>query len=373
MKSIIVFSSSGFALINFRGSLIKLMLDQGCRVTCLAPDFSATQKSWLTDLGAVPVDISLKRTGLNPIAFLSEYMKLLAQVRSIRPDVLLTFFAKPNILGGLLAKRLGIKRFVPMVEGLGYTFGVEQPNSRRRIVRQLVVVLYRYAFKAASRVIFLNDNDKAEFEKLGICQPGRSTVLGPIGVPIKDFPEQRTYPDTITFVLCARMIVEKGVREFAEAARIIREKYPRSEFHLLGDVDDNPLSLSKDEINSWVHESVLKWHGHVDVVPYLYKASVFVLPTYYREGVPRSLQEAMAASLPVITTEIPGCTELVTHGENGILVKKRDVATLVAAMTGFLDNPERVSQMGRKSRTFAEQRLDSDQIDQCLFAHLLPD
>jgi len=336
----------------------------------MAPDFSTSQKSWLTDLGATPVDISLKRADSSLFALVVEYVRLKSEVQKHVPDVLLTFFAKPNILGGFLARRLRIERFVPMVEGLGYAFGMEQTNVRKTLVKLCLVCLYRLAFQSAKHVIFLNNTDRAEFENLKICHSSVSKTLGPIGVQIKNFPIRQKYPEKVTFILCARMIVEKGVREFAAAAKIILEEYPETEFHLLGDVDDNPLSLTRNEINTWVSAGILKWHGHVDVVPYLYKASVFVLPTYYREGVPRSVQEAMAAAMPVITTKIPGCEELVKHEETGVLINQRDVSALVAGMILFLENPDRVSQMGKKARLFAERYLDSETIDQRLFEHL---
>jgi Glycosyltransferase len=168
----------------------------------------------------------------------------------------------------------------------------------------------------------------------------------------------------VTFLLAARLLREKGIVEYAEAARLVRSRHADARFILLGGLDTNPGGLRRDEIDAWVSEGVLEWPGHVpDVRPWLARASVYVLPSYYREGVPRSTQEAMAMARPVITTDAPGCRETVIDGRNGFLVPPRDPMSLAEAMERFVLDPELIVSMGEESRRIAEERFDVKRIN----------
>ncbi|HEX4297809.1 MAG TPA: glycosyltransferase family 4 protein, partial [Devosia sp.] len=170
----------------------------------------------------------------------------------------------------------------------------------------------------------------------------------------------------LTFTLAARLIREKGIEDFVEAARRIRRDDPRVRFVLLGGIDDNPGAIGRQAVQSWVDEGVVEWPGHVDVRRWLAETSVFVLPSVYREGVPRSIQEAMATGRAIITTDSPGCRETVVDGQNGFLVPPRDVAALAAAMQRFVATPDLVARMGRESRQLAEARFDVRKINRTL-------
>jgi glycosyltransferase involved in cell wall biosynthesis len=160
------------------------------------------------------------------------------------------------------------------------------------------------------------------------------------------------------------LLREKGIVEFAQAAQRIKQRYPNTRFLLLGGLDTNPGALREHEVRSWADAGFLEWHGHVpDVRPYFAQTSVYVLPSY-REGVPRSTQEAMAMARPVITTDAPGCRETVVQGVNGFLVPPRDVDALVAAMERFILQPELILSMGQASRKLAEERFDVHKINQ---------
>jgi glycosyltransferase involved in cell wall biosynthesis len=167
-----------------------------------------------------------------------------------------------------------------------------------------------------------------------------------------------------TFLMMARLLKQKGVREFAAAAETVKARHPEARFVLLGDVDKNPNSVSRAEVEGWVARGILEWPGQVsDVVPYIARSSVYVLPSYYREGVPRSTQEAMAMARPVITTDNTGCRETVVGGVNGFIVPVRDAPALARAMLRFIEQPELIEPMGRESRRLVEERFDIDSVN----------
>jgi glycosyltransferase involved in cell wall biosynthesis len=175
--------------------------------------------------------------------------------------------------------------------------------------------------------------------------------------------------EPFTFLLVARLLREKGILEYVEAARLVKAKYPKVRFILLGALDVNPSSLTQKELDSWVSEGLLEWPGHVAVQPWLTQTSVFVLPSY-REGLPRSTQEAMAMARPVITTDVPGCRETVIENVNGFLVPARDSAALAQAMFKFVEQPDLVGPMGQQSRLMAEMYFDGQQKTQDLISIL---
>ncbi len=190
----------------------------------------------------------------------------------------------------------------------------------------------------------------------------RLFTWGGIGVDLDEWLPAPAVTTPVTFLLVARLLREKGIAEYADAAKLVKTLHPETRFILLGGLDPNPGGLSQSEVQAWVKEGLLEWPGHVVVKPWLAQTSVFVLPSY-REGVPRSTQEAMAMGRAVITTDVPGCRETVISGTNGYLVPVRDAATLAEAMMQFIKNPNLIESMGRESRRMAEERFDVHKIN----------
>lgn len=364
MKSIAMVSSQAFSLVNFRGTLINALIARGVRVYALAPDYSDEIRQQIVALGGIPVDFRLTRTGINPLRDILDMFGLAAILRDLRPDITLGYFVKPVIYGTLAAWIAQVPRRVAMIEGLGFVFTTSGMafSWRRRLLRSAVSWLYRVALARAHRVVFLNRDDIADFVRAGLVDEHKVNLLGGIGVDLDDFHITASVETPVTFLLVARLLREKGILEYADAARLVKAQHPNTRFILLGGLDPNPGALAMSEAQAWVDEGLLEWPGHVAVKPWLAQASVFVLPSY-REGVPRSTQEAMAMGRAVITTDVPGCRETVTNGVNGYLVPVRDVSGLVAAMLAFVENPALIESMGLKSREMAEDRFDVKKIN----------
>lgn len=361
MKTIAIISSQAFSLVNFRGLLISDLVRAGIRVLTLAPDFDASTRAAIKEFGAEPIDYRLSRTGMNPLSDARDALQLTRLLRDIKPDVTLGYFIKPVIYGTLAAALAGVPRRFAMIEGLGYVFTPQSKGHeplRRGALRFFVTFLYRLALSRADKVIFLNDEDISEFVQRKILKAGKAFKLGGIGVNLNDWAVEPPVLQPMTFLLAARLLREKGIVEYITAAREIKRRHPSIRFILLGGLDPNPGGLTQAEVRSWVNEGLIEWPGHVDIKPWLEQASVYVLPSY-REGVPRSTQEAMAMGRPVITCDTAGCRDTVVEGENGYLVPPRDVEALVEAMERFILQPELVGRMGAWSRRLAEERFDA--------------
>lgn len=373
MKSLAIISSQAFSLINFRGQLIADLVAKGVKVFALAPDYTDDLRLNIRALGAVPVDFHLIRTGMSPWRDLWDMLALAVLLRQLSPDAALTYFIKPVIYGTLAAWMARVSHRVAMIEGLGYVFtsSGQSLSWPRRVLRGTVSVMYRVALSRARRVVFLNRDDILEFTKSGLVNPDKVEHIEGIGVDLDYWGVANAVVSPVTFVLAARLLREKGVVEFAQAAARVKALHPTARFILLGALDPNPGSLDIDEIKSWVSSGTIEWPGHVDPMPWIAQASVYVLPSY-REGLPRSTLEAMAMGRAIITTDVPGCRETVVDGVNGFMVPKCDVLALTDAMLKFINQPEQVVTMGQESRRMVEARFDVKKINPQLLRILDP-
>jgi len=364
MKTIAIISIQAFSLVNFRGPLIQALVDSGTKVYALASDYDDALRQQIKALGAEPLDYEFYRTGMNPLRDGVDMIKLALVLRCLQPDVTLSYFIKPVIFGTLAAWLARVPHRVAMIEGLGYVFtdNGEVWSRKRCLLRASVSWLYRLALSRAHRVIFLNKDDIAEFINADLVDEAKVSCLGGIGIDLKEWSATPSCIEPITFLLAARLLREKGIVQYADAARLVKAQYPAVRFVLLGGLDPNPGGFQQAEVQVWVDEGLLEWPGHVPVKSWLEQTSVYVLPSY-REGVPRSTQEAMAMGRAVITTDVPGCRETVDDGVNGFLVPVRDVSALAAAMLRFIEAPELIETMGQESRRLAEERFDVHMIN----------
>lgn len=352
------------SVINFRGPLIRLLLEKGVHVQVLAPDWELKTKQPVEALGVDIGAYNLTRTGINALADLRSFLQLWRHFMAGKPDVVFTHAAKTNVWGIFAAALAGVPHRVAMVEGMGYAFtdGINGRSVKQRFLGVILAFLYRIAFNMAHKVVVLNPDDEAELQHRCGLRPHKTLLLGGIGLPLSDWPMHPPHTCPISFTLIGRLLREKGIIEYLQAARIVKAQYPTVRFYLLGGLDGNPGAISQAEIQPWLDDGIAEWPGQVNVKHWLAKTSVFVLPSY-REGVPRSTQEAMAMGRPIITTDVPGCRETVVHGLNGFIVPPRDESALAAAMLKFIDDPNLVAKMGAESRLMAEEKFDVNKIN----------
>ncbi len=372
--NIIILGTTASSITGFRSDLIISLVKQGHIVNALATDYSEKQRAAVRAMGAEPVDYVFNRTGLNPFRDIKDTFALAKKIKAIKPDLVFSYFAKPVIFGTLAAKLAGVPRRIAMLEGLGFTF-TEQPNGllfKTKIIRAVQVLLYRLAFPFLDRIIFLNPDDPVDLVEKYKLKVKQVSVLGGIGLNLADYPYSAPQSQPVRFIFIGRLLAEKGINEYIAAARLVKQQYPKAEFVVLGGLDEgNPGGLSQQKLDSLIEQDLVIYPGHVDnVQEWLAGSSVFVLPSY-REGVPRSTQEAMAIGRPIITTDVPGCRETVVDGVNGFFVPPWSSEQLAGKMIRFIEQPELIEQMGKESYRIAQEKFDAQEVNERLVGMLL--
>jgi len=350
------------SIINFRGDLIQDLVKAGHKVTamsmCAPPDIVAQLNRLNVDFIPYPV----QRNGLNPFVDIQTFFVLIKIFMKLKPDVVLAYTIKPVIWGGL-AIQLASRRtkFVAMIEGLGFVF---QPQSKTRmLLKKIVAFLYKIALKKASKIIFLNQENKELFVSQRITSAEKCTIVDGIGVDLDKFSVKRLKESDPVFLCIARLLGDKGLREYANAAREVRRIYPKVRFLLVGQQDPSPNAISLEEIQMWKNEGHIEYLGSTsDVRNVIAQCHIYVLPSYH-EGMPRTIMEAMAIGRPILTTTAPGCRNTVEMERNGFLVPAGDVPALIERMIWFLENREMWHDMGLESRRIAEKRFDVHKIN----------
>ena len=351
------------SLIIFRGSLISALQSRGLQVHVAAPDLSVFSlvRLKLEAAGVVVHEVTMCRTGTNPLADLLTLWRLWRLMRFVRPDYVLGYTIKPVIYGSIAAWLACIPQRFALITGLGYAF---QGEGQRDRLQALVQRLYKFALVRTQTVFFQNPDDETLFRQRALVKrKTRSCVVNGSGVDIAAFNSMPLPPGPPCFLLIARLLGDKGVREYAQAARRIRTIYPQVRCLLVGWIDTNPNSIAHDELEAWIADGTLDFLGHLDDVrPAISLSSVYVLPSY-REGTPRTVLEAMAMGRAVITTDAPGCRETVVHGDNGFLVPVKSVDALEQAMLKFVENNNLTVRMGKRSRQIAEAKYDVHKVN----------
>lgn len=372
--AVFIVSNGVKSLYNFRGDLVRKLIADGYRIYAIAPDYDAATLARVEELGAMPILIPMARNGMNPLRDLQSIIALYREMRRLRPQIFFGYFMKPVIYGAIAAWLARVPRRVVLIAGLGTIYtDTDQPVAGKvRFLRHLVSTLYAIAFRMAHRVIFQNTDDLALMVDAGIAPSDRVLVVNGSGVNLDRFvppADSRSGGRPLTFIWTGRLLREKGVLELIEAAKAVRAQGGDIEVVLVGGLDSNPGSLTRNEVQAWHDAGIVNWVGMVDDVrPYLSRSDVFVLPSYYREGIPRSTQEAMATGLAVITTDAPGCRETVVDEVNGLLIPIRSPSALEEAMMRYVRDPALVTQHAKASRALAERKFDVNIINQHMSA-----
>lgn len=369
MKHILIISSYSYNLVNFRLQLIKKLINYGHKVTALVPvdkDYFKTIKK-LTKLGVNCKSLILSRTGLNFFKDFFSYKFIYNALKNYSPDIVLAYNVKPVIYSGLAIKNFTNISFYPTITGLGYGF-INGRGLKKFIINRILTFLYRIALKYSKKIFFQNSDDMRLFNQFNlISNKNHCYVVNGSGVDLKKFSYAKL-PTKPIFLMLSRILVDKGVKEYVEAACIVKNKYPNAKFLLAGMIDSNPSALTLDELNLLNNRNFVKYLGEIyNVKKVIASCKYYVLPSY-REGLPRSVLEALAMGRPIITTNVPGCRETVLHKTNGLLVNARSSKSLANAMIKILKKKNKeIKYMSKASLDLAKNKFDVEKINSYIF------
>lgn len=362
-KKILLVASLSSSLTHFRGDFMKSLVKNGFKVFAAAPNHPENIKVMLKELGATPLEFSLNRTGLNPIKDIKSIRELKVLIKDNNIDLVFPYTVKPVIYSSIAAHQCKVP-VISLITGLGYAFtGL---TAKARLLQRFTETLYKLSIRKNKIIVFQNKDDyQLLLDRKVISKKQDVAFVSGSGVNLNKYSFKEKNPsDKVTFLLVARLIKEKGIALYMEAAKILKAKYPNAEFHLIGVTETTPSAISEDEINDLHKEGVIVFHGsQSNVNEHLHKRDVFVLPSYYREGLPRTTLEACASGNPIITTDSVGCRESVKEGINGFLIEPQNLEALIKPMEYFINNPDKIKEMGINSRKYAEERFDVDIIN----------
>ena len=370
MSHILFIAGNTRSLIANRGDLITDMKQRGHKVTALVPEYD-----FLQDIDKLDIPyrkINLSRSSINPIGAWQSRKQLVRIIKEINPDKVFAYTIKPVVLGVPAAEKAGVKSIHAMITGMGYLFTGE--SVKQKMLRKVACTMYRKALKRCETVFFQNPDDITLFRDLHIIgDEDRVVMTNGSGVNMEQFSRQ-PLPEKgpLTFLMIARLLQDKGVIEFVEAADKLKSVYgDKVRFQIVGPYDPNlPHAISREHYESWKQSDSVELMGQApDVAPFLKECHVYVLPSY-REGTPRSVLEAMATGRAIITTDAPGCRETVIDGENGFLVPPGKSQPLAQAMERFLKKPELISKMGEKSHQTAKEKYDVKKVNKVILENM---
>lgn len=354
------------SLINFRGQLIKSFINNGHDVIALASNATQTEIKDIENLGVKYIDYPVKRNQLSVLSDLKTLLSFKKIFKQEEPDVILAYTIKPVVWGGIAARFMSKAKFYGLITGLGFAF--QRNTFKRYILSKLVTFLYRFSLSRASKVIFQNPDNLQVFVDNKIVARDKTIRVHGSGVDLTHYEKCEPTSNQFTFLTIARLLGEKGLREYAAAAKIVKQKNPDVTFNILGPEDPSPDGIPLTEIKRWDNANDIQYLGNTDDVrPYIKACNIFVLPSYH-EGMPRTVLEAMSVGRPILTTNVPGCRETVIDGENGFLVEKENITQLADKMQWFVENKAQWQVMANKSRQIAEEIFDVHKVNKQLLA-----
>ncbi|MGD9994146.1 MAG: glycosyltransferase family 4 protein [Salinivirgaceae bacterium] len=311
-------------------------------------------------MGAKLILVPFSRAGFNPLSdifLIYRYFKIITRNNI---DIVHSYTIKPNIYGSIAAKIAGIDSVFPTLNGVGYAFSGN--GVRASITKFIASRLYKLAFLCSKKVFFHNSDDINLMVSLGLINIEKSVLTLGSGIDMEYYKEKK-FPELISFLLVSRLLRSKGVLEYIQAAKNVKKKYSKIEFHLVGPDDPNPTGIKLDEIKPFIDDNIIIYHGQQnDVRPFIEKSAVLVLPSY-REGVPHTILEAMSIGRAILTTDVPGCRETVVNSRNGFLVPLQNTEELTKKMEWMIENFHAVSDMGKQSVILAKERFNVHKVN----------
>lgn len=343
----------------FRLDCMKYLQTQGFEVFVLAPEPAEEWAAPFEEHGIAYTQVSLSKNSTNPLNDIGTYFDLRKKLKAFQPDVVFCDHAKMIVYGLLAAKHTGIRHRLVMMGGVGSVLRDPPENFKRKLIKKLLTLEYRVALPKADRIFFQNQDDLALFKDLKMAKDGQAVMVPGSGVNLDRFP-QTPLPENRDFLFVGRLIRDKGLMEYMEAGRSLRQQFPDARLHVVGYFDPNQTMLSMADLQPYIDDGTVVFHGEQkNVLPFLQDSFAFVLPSYH-EGTPRSVLEALSVGRPVITTDAPGCRETVRNGANGFLVPVKDPEAIAHAMKTLCADRAAAERMAQASRSFAEETFDVD-------------
>lgn len=344
-------NTSQYLFLHYQG-LVRELVRQYKKVICLTPADGWEHE--LSELGVEHIALGMEQHGMNVFREVPAILQYREVYKKNNADVVFNFSIKPILYGAIAAKIIGIKYRVAMVTGLGYLF--IGSSILAKLLRMVLVPLYRLLYGVGDVVFFQNCDDLQVFENLGIARRAQKKVISGTGIDTAYFGARPLPPvskEGPVFLYIGRMLRDKGLRELLEAVRLLKSMGKQVKCQLLGPVDSNPASIQSDELARFEEQQLVEYLGETrDVRPYIERSHIYVLPSY-REGLPRAALEAMSVGRGVIATDVPGCRRVVNG--NGLLVPPRNAEALAGAMAKVIDNPSLIQQYGKRSRELVER------------------
>lgn len=365
MKFVLI-SPKNRTVYNFRGDLVKGIIAKGYEVIVTGPDQIDVEK--ITTLGARFEMVPVNKNGTSIIGDIKYLFKLYKLLKKEKPDITLGYTIKPVVYGAIAAKLAGVKSINSMVTGGGYTF--TSKSFKAKILSFIVRILYWFGFLVSNNIIFQNPDDLKQFCEMGLTKEKKCHIVNGSGVNMEHFTPAE-YPEKTTFFMLSRLLKSKGVCEYLEAAKKVKEKYPDTQFRLLGKYETSMQdAVEKEYVEQFIKDGIVeRFEETNDVRPYYADCSVYVLPSY-REGTPRTVLEAMAMGRPIITTDANGCRETVINGKNGFLVSIKNSDELAKAMTYFIEKPDLVKEMGQESINYCRDKFEVGKVNESMLGIL---
>ena len=359
---VLLVANTDWYLYRFRLSLAKLLHQIGFTPTLASPPGPHVEKLKASGFRWIP--ISINRRGSHPYEELSTIREFIALYRAERPVLVHHFTVKPVLYGSLAARAVGDLRVVNSITGLGYLF--HSNDASAKMLRGLITPAYRYAMsKDHLQLIFGNGADAEHFLQKNLARPNQCTVIEGVGVDLDSYPPLREPDGPPVVLMASRLLWDKGVGEFVEAAKLVRRHRPEVRFALVGGLDPgNPSAIEKTTIDTWVEDRTVEWWGYREDMSAVFSECIIVVLPSYGEGLPTVLLEAAASGRPIIATDIPGCREIVEHGRNGLLVPPRNSAALAEAAERLIEDGKLRRRMGILGRERMEKRFDQRQINE---------
>ncbi len=359
------------SFLNHRLPVMLALKEQGYTVCVAVPDHADALEQMITcdavdaikKLGFVFYPIPINRGRLNPINELRSIINLYALYRQVQPDLVYHSTVKPVLYGGLAARLAHVPAVVNAMAGLGYIFTDE--SFKAHLIRRGFSMMYRIVMKHPNAIaLFQNPDDKRIFVDECLVKEDHAVVIRGSGVDMDLFHPSAFHEQTPIVMLASRLLWNKGVAEFVEASRRLLAQGVHARFVLVGDTDpENPASIPREQLQAWHDSQQVEWWGWKrDMASILQEADIFCLPSFYREGIPKALIEAAATGLPVVTTNTPGCREIVRHGENGFLIPPHDIDALVDSMKDLIVDSDLRKQMGKRSREIAVKAFSVETV-----------